>query len=325
MTTAIHPAAAPMPASVAPAGGNGCALPSLLPDSAPITGPGLDDALGLLYVAMSQQRQTGTAVGQSRVQTAEKEEQRALQKEEQARAQEAANQASAGSGFFASVGHFFGDVANDVVHGRLGHAVEDGAKDVSDAVKSPAFWNDLEQGALWVAKVAAVVGAAATTVATFGTASATIAGAALLLSVGGDAVAQTRVFGDSSAMIGLGMDVAGAIAGGVAAFLPSAATTTGSGLAKLGVAANGIGGGATMTAGAAHVETSGFAAAAQFASADATRARHDGEQMQQLVGWVVDEMKADDKSRQRALQSVQSAMQTNDQAAAAAASVTVRG
>jgi hypothetical protein len=126
-------------------------------------------------------------------------------------------------------------------------------------------------------------------------------------------------------MIGLGMDATGALAGGIAAFLPSAATTAGGGLARLGVAANGIAGGATMAAGAAHIETSGFAAAAQSASADATQAMHDSEQMRQLVSWIVDEMKADDKSRQRALQSVQSAMQANDQAFAAAAPVTVRG
>jgi hypothetical protein len=330
MTAPVRAAApAPPPIGASLAGASGGAPPPLLPESAQIAGAGIDDALGLLYAAMAEQRQAGTEAGKARVQSADKDEQRALEKEEQAREREAADQASHGSGFFASIGHFLGDVANDVAHGRLDRAVEDGARDVTDAVKSPAFWNDLEQGALWVAKVAAVVGSAAATVATGGALGATVAGTALLLSVGGDAVAQTRVFGDASTTAGLVLEVAGAVGGGVAASLPSAvpaaAAGASHGLTNLAIAANGIAGGATMTAGVAHVENAGFAAAAQSASADATEARYESEQMQRLVGGVIDQMKAEDKSRQRTMQSVQGAMQANDQAAAAAAPVTVKG
>jgi hypothetical protein len=280
-----------------------------MPEPAPIAGSGLDAALGALYAAMSKQRQGALQLGSTRVEIAQKEQQQALKREQDAEAREAAERASQGSGLFGSIGNFISDVAGQVAQGRLDHAVSDGATDVDAAVHSPAFWNDLETGALDVAKAAAVVGSVAATVASGGAAAATLAGAALLLSVGGEAVAATNCLGKDSGAIGLGMEVGGAVMGGLGGIVSASSNAGSSGLAALG---------ATVVAGAAHVQNAAFAADVQVAAADATQARLQGEALQRLSTWVVDDMKADDKARQQSLQAVQGAMQANDQAAAAA-------
>jgi hypothetical protein len=322
--TAVAAASVPVRASASPQGSGGAAS-SLVPEPLPLTGPGIDDALGLLYAAMAQLRHAGLRVGVASVDSAHKAQQVAIAKEEEARKQEEANEASHGSGLFASIGRFLGDVSNDVVHLRLDSAVKDGASDVSHALNSPAFWSDLEQGALWVAKVAAVVGSAALTVATGGAAAVTIAGAALLVSVGGEVVARTKCFGKDSETIGLGMEIGGAVAGLGTTFLSSTATM-GGGIAKaLGTAANTVSAGATGVAGAAHIENAEFAARAQSAAADATEASHKERELQQVTSWVIDEMKADDKSRQRGLQATQGAIEANDKAEAAATPVALKG
>ncbi len=324
MSTHVSPAPSAAPAGPLlgppPTGGP----PDLMADAEPLTGSGIDDALGMLYAAMARERQTQASVGKAQVTNDGDEEQRALRKQEDAEDAERANDPSHGLGFFASIGHLFGDVTNDLEHLRLADAVNDTTKDVSDALHSPAFWNDLEQGALWVAKVAAVVGSVAATVATGGAAAATLAGAAVLLSVGGEVVTRTRMFGDASTAVGLGMDLAGCLGGGAACLLPSAASSA-TNLARVGVAATGFSGAATATAGAAHVENAGFASAAQSAAADATAATQENEQLQETVGWVVDEMKAQDKSKQASMQAVQDAIEANDRATAAAVPLRMKG
>jgi hypothetical protein len=294
---------------------------ALMPEPAPIAGSGLDAALGALYAAMSQQREGALQLGSTRVEIAQKEQQQALKREQDAEAREAAERASQGSGLFGSIGNFISDVAGQVAQGRLDHAVSDGATDVDAAVHSPAFWNDLETGALDVAKAAAVVGSVAATVASGGAAAATLAGAALLLSVGGEAVAATNCLGKDSGAIGLGMEVGGAVMGGLGGIVSASSNAGSSGLAALGTTANVTSAGATVVAGAAHVQNAAFAADVQVAAADATQARLQGEALQRLSTWVVDDMKADDKARQQSLQAVQGAMQANDQAAAAAVPV----
>jgi hypothetical protein len=299
-----------------------------LPDALPLTGPGIDDALGVLYAAMSQQGQSSLQIGDARVKSNEDAQKRAIAQEQAAQARERANEANHGNGFFGSIGHLISDVTNDAVHLRPDHAVKDTVNDVVEAGKSPAFWHDIEQGALWTAKVAAVVGSVATTIATGGAAGATIAGAALLLSIGGEAVAQTKCFGKDSGAIGLGMEIGGAVAGLGTTLLP-AASVADEGVQALAVASNGVSAGATGVEGAAHIRNAEFAAAAQSASADATEAAHHDTEMTQLTTWLIDDMKADDKSRQRGMQATRDAIQGSDQAHAAAAAgvapVTLKG
>jgi hypothetical protein len=303
---------------------SGGAASPLLPEPMPLTGPGIDDALGLLYAAMSQLQQAGLKAGDASVESAHKTQELAIKKEEEARQQEEANARNHGSGFFSSIGHFFGDVTNDVVHLRLDSAVKDGATDVSNAVNSPAFWNDLEQGAMWVAKVAAVVGSVVVTVASGGAAAITLAGAGLLLSAGGEVIARTKCFGKDSEAIGLGLEIGGAVAGLTTAL--TSAAVAGSSIAKgFGTASNVLSAGATGVAGAAHVKNAEFSANAQSAEADATEAAHQERELQQVASWVIDEMKADSKSRQRGLQATQGAIEANDRAQAAGVPGALKG
>ncbi len=291
---------------------------SLMPEPVTLAGPGVDAALGALYAVMSQQRQSALQLGQTRVQNAEEVQKQALQRQEAAEARAEANEAHHGGGFFDSVGKTLGDAAGDVVHGRLDQAASDGARDVSDAVHSPAFWNDLEKGALVVAKVAAVVASVAVTVASGGAGAFALAGAALLLSAGGEAVSATRCLGKDSDEVALGLEIGGAAAGGASGLLSAASTTADGTAAAVGTAAQAVSGGAHVVAGVAHGENATFAANAQLAEADATQAKHQSETMQRLTSWIVDDMKTDDESRQRGMEAVQGAVQANDQAAAAA-------
>jgi hypothetical protein len=291
---------------------------SLMPDSEPLGGGGIDAALGALYGAMSQQRQNAMQIGQTRVNFATKQAQQALEQQEAAEAREQAAQANQGNGLFGSIGKVVSDVVDQVAQGRPDHALGDAEGDVSAAVNSPAFWNDLETGALEVAKVAAVVGSVAATVATGGAAAATIAGAAVLLSVGGEVVSDTQCFGKDSGTVSLAMDAGGAVMGGAGGIMAATSTTASSGLAALGTAASGVSGGADVVAGAAHVKNAGFAADAERAAADATEASHQRDTMNRLATWVVDDMKSEDKSRQDTMQATQDAIQASDQSQAAA-------
>ncbi len=316
MTTAIArtgPIATPMAESP-----GGEAAATLVPEAEPPAAGGIDAALGALYSAMSQQRQNALQIGQTRVAYATKAAQQALARQEAAEAREEAARASQGNGFFGSVGKLVSDVVSQVVQGRPDHALSDADSDVSDAMNSPAFWNDLETGALDVAKVAAVVGSVAATVASGGAAAATVAGAAILLSVGGEVVSDTHCLGGDSGAVGLAMEAGGAVMGGAGGILAATSTTANTGLAALGTAASTASGGADVVAGAAHVKNATFAADAERAAADATEASHQRDTLNRLATWVVDDMKADDKSRQQAMQETKGAIQASDESEAAA-------
>ena len=259
----------------------------------------------------------------------EKEEKKALADQQAAVAKEQANQANQGRGFFSSIGHLVGDVTKDVTHVDPKGLAKDGVADVKEAANSPAFWNDLEKGALFVAKVAAVAGSAVATTASFGTAGATIAGAAILLSVSGDVVSDTKCFGKDSDAIGVGLQLAGAATGvtgaGVAA-LTTGVTAASKTALGIGMALTALGGGSEAVAGGAHIENQGFAATAQNAAADAQQAVNQNAELEQSVGWMVDDLKASDKTHEGTKQATAGAIQANDQAtAAAAACISVKG
>jgi hypothetical protein len=316
-------------ATAEPAGAASATGATLLPDADSLSGGGIDDALGGLYMAMAQQSETSMQAGEATVNVAEKAEQKALADQQAAIAKEQANQANQGRGFFSSIGHLVGDVAKDVTHVDPKGLVKDTVTDVKDAANSPAFWNDLEKGALVVAKVAAVVGSAVVTTASFGAGGATIAGAAILLSVGGDVVSDTKCFGNASEGIGVGLEVAGVatgVTGAAVGALSTGMTAASKTALGVGAAITGLGGEAEVVGGGAHIETQGFAATAQSAAADAQHAVNQNAELEQTVGWEIDDLKASDKTHKGAMQATQSAIQANDQStAAAAASVTVKG
>jgi hypothetical protein len=232
----------------------------------PSTLDAFDDAMSELYTAMSKLRQNDVEAGQGEVVANEAETQREESAERAAIQQEQANAANSGRGFFSSIGHIVGDVAGDLAHGRIGSAIDDGSRDVSEAWNSPQFWSDLTTGLKDVAEVAAVASAIVFT-----------AGAA------GVAVGATAL-------------AIGAVS-------------------------------ATATAGAAlaGVRSGQFAANAEDASADATAATDKMNELQQVTSDVISDLKETDKSHARSLQSITQAIQTNDDAAIAPASMTVRG
>ncbi|MGD0526803.1 MAG: hypothetical protein ABSE49_16775 [Polyangiaceae bacterium] len=305
---------------------------TLLPDADAPSGASLDDALGVLYQAMSQQSANSMQAGEATVKVDEKQEQQALADEQAAEARAQAAQANHGRGFFSSIGHLVSDVTKDATHLKPEALVKDTVSDVKDAANSPAFWNDLEKGALYVAKVAAVVGSAVVTTASFGAGAATIAGAALLLSVGGEIVSDTKCFGNASTAIGVGMELGGAAVGvgGAAAASAGLVTMNLSSASKtalgVGAAFSALGGTSEAVAGGAQIVNADFAATAQHAAADAQQAVNQNAELQQSVGWEIDDLKAASKTEKGRQQAVQGAIQANDQStAAAAATISVKG
>jgi hypothetical protein len=316
------------PAAVAPtpAASTADGATALLPDAATPSAASMSDAMSALYVAISNLSQNATRAGASEVESDQRASQKALEDQQAALQRQQDNDATHGRGFFSSIGHLLGDEAHDVVHLHVEQAGKDAVGDAEEAWKSPAFWNDLEKGALVVAKVAAAVGSAVVTAASFGAGAATIAGAALLLSVGGEVVSDTQCFGKASAYVAVGLDVAGALTGGVGAATAAGATVASKTAMTVGASVSALGGEAQAVAGGAHIRTQDFAANVQEAGADAQQAIDEGEQVQQLAGWVIDDLKASHKTSTGTLQALQGAMQANDQSnAAAAASISLKG
>ncbi|HEY5146313.1 MAG TPA: hypothetical protein VII82_06085 [Polyangiaceae bacterium] len=235
------------------------------PAQTPSTLDAFDDTMSELYTAMSKLRENDVEAGQGQVIANEAETQREESAERAAIQQEQANAANSGRGFFSSIGHIVGDVAGDLVHGRIGSAIDDGSRDVSEAWNSPEFWSDLTTGLKDVAEVAA-------------------AASAVVLTAGAG------------------------VAVGAAALAIGAVSAT-----------------ATAGAALAGVRSGQFAANAEDASADATAATDKMNELQQVTGDVISDLKQTDKSHARSLQSVTQAIQTNDDAAIAPASMTVRG
>jgi hypothetical protein len=182
-----------------------------------------------------------------------------------------------------------------------------------------------------VAKVALAVGAVAATVATGGAGSPLLVCAALALSAGGMVVSETKAFGNASDAVAAGMEIASGVLTLGAGFATTAtavapAASSGAKLAgTVSTTANAVGGGAEVVGGAIHVEVGECAADAQYAAADAQQALHQMDRMDRLVRSVIDNATDDDKSRERTLGSIQGAIQTNNETAVIAASVSVKG
>ena len=161
------------------------------PASAPPSLGTYDDAMSALYTTLSEVRQNDLSVGESQVEENETQQQQSEAQQRAALQQEQANQANSGGGFFSDIGHFFGDVASDLAHGRLGSAVDDAGRDLENAWNSPKFWNDLKTG---LEDVAIVTTAAAAVVATAGAGAIAVAAATVsAVAAGGAGLAAARV------------------------------------------------------------------------------------------------------------------------------------
>ncbi len=324
-------ASLPISTATAPLGAaNASSPPSLLPDSEPLSSARLNDAMSMLYELLSKERQLDVRSGEDRIAMDQDLRAKAMSDRLAALQRQTANEAGSGSGFFSSVGHFFEDVAGDFGRGRLDLAIQDAAKDAEAAWNSPAFWRDLEQGAMVVAKTALAVGSVAVTVATAGAAAPLLVATAIALSAGGLAISQTDCLdgalgNGASKWVGAGLEVTGA-----ALNLGASASVVGTwggsqAVSMVGAAANAAGGGMEVVAGVAQVRNGSFSAAAERGAADATQAGQRDGRLDRLVASLIESLQQSDKSHERLQASLALVMATDDQTAVTATTVTWKG
>jgi len=171
--------------------------------------------------------------------------------------------------------------------------------------ESQGFWSKLKKFAGTVAKVAAVVAAVAGSV--FSGGSTLVAAAAIVavgLSGGATLVRETRMFGDLSDKIGLGMEIASAVIGiagcGIGILQAGRAAEQTATWARVTTSAAQLtGGAATATSAAAGMVVAGHQHDADEAAADAADARGRMEiqalEKQMIIEWLerVSELEAD--------------------------------
>lgn len=187
--------------------------------------------------------------------------------------------------------------------------------DAVDIIKNP----DSATARHWglVGKATLVLAAGTATALTAGTATPLlIASVSVALSASGEAVAETRCLGSSSAYVGLGLEVGGAATGMVAA----APTTNVDQIVNAIRGAEAVlEGSAKVVEGLAHARNGVFERDAENALADAKAAEHVKDRIDRLIRELLTETKDVQKSHERALGSLREAMQTNDQSLLVAA------
>jgi hypothetical protein len=286
----------------------------------------LNDAMSALYMALSQMRNTTLTNSKDRVAEDQKIREDALNDEIAAikRQEDAAKN-----------GAFWQDVENAVMTvAQVALAVGAVAGTVATAgAASPLLVCAalaLSAGGMVVSETKAFGDASGGVAAaleitggvlTFGVglATALAPAASTVTSTAASTVASTATSAAASA--------AESTAGSAAASTVAAdAATSGSDLlGTVSTSASALGGGAEVVGGAVHIGVGAYAADAQNAAADAQQARHRMERMERIVRAVIDDAKDQDKSHERTLGSIQGAIQTNDQTAVIAASISVKG
>jgi hypothetical protein len=229
---------------------------------------------------------------------------------------------SSGGGLFSDLGKLMGDVAKDLVMGRLDKPFED-LND--DCFNDPQFWKDLESVGSEVAKWGAVVGSVALSVVSCG-AGAAVAVLAIIgavLCTAGTVESESHVLeklgvnAEAAQWIGVGLSVAGAIcscgagfasAGSAAESAASAVTRGARVAATVTDVAAGAGG---VVKGAAHIEVTDFQAQAQEAEADVKEAEAETKQIDLLVQIVLGAMKDIYKSSESVVSDLASAETEN--------------
>ena len=109
------------------------------------------------------------------------------------------------------------------------------------------------------------------------------------------------------------------------AIVAGAVVTAGVGGAVVGATALCVGAAAGVGVGLSEARVQHFAGAAEDATADATDAQNQIDQLQRFTSDALADLKQEDHSRQRAQQSLAQAVETNDQTPVTAASMKVRG
>jgi hypothetical protein len=163
--------------------------------------------------------------------------------------------------------------------------------------ESHGFWNKLKKFAGTIAKVSAVVAGVAGSVFSGGSSLLLVAAVvAVSLSAGAMVVRETRMFGDLSDKIGLGMDIASAVIGiagcgvGLLKVGEQAAQQTATWAKVTTASAQLTGGAATATGAAAGVVVADYQHDADLAAADAADARGQMEiqirERQMIIEWL---------------------------------------
>jgi len=181
-------------------------------------------------------------------------------------------------------------------------------EDAADMLKNPDSATARHYGL--VGRSLLALGAGVGTAVSMGTLGpALIAGASVALSASGEAIAETRLLGDASAYVGVGMDVGGTMLTLGMAKAGDAPKI----IAALRGAALMVEGGGKAIAALAHARVASFDADAEDALADATAARQRMEQLDRLIKSVLAETKEIQKSHERALESLRAAMEIDQQ------------
>lgn len=285
-------------------------------------------AMGALLVA----DQAGAdRAGDCAVQSDEAQRQLALQKQMQQIEREARD--TEGHGFFSCIGKLLKDTAADVTQLHIDRLPGDVLSDVA-ACDNPKFWSDLEVGA----KIVSAIVAGAATVCTAGAAGPLVAGVAVALSAAGCAAQETRWFGSASGWVGAGLTLAGAaascggtlLASGTAAAtsLAQSAGTAASAASfsqTAGSAASATSAGATIVAGAAHIEVTRYEADALEAQADAQGSAQSASFFARMEQWAIDGLSEQVRAHCDAMATLTDAIQANHQAALVATRSLSRG
>lgn len=194
--------------------------------------------------------------------------------------------------------------------------------------EASGFWGKLKSIAGTIAKVAAVVSAVAATAFSGGMAApALCAVAALVLSTGATIVRETRLFGDLSDKIAMGMEITGAAVGVVGGCIggftsigsaANTAATTASNAAKVAkvvsTTAELVGGTATAAQGTATVVVAKYQRDADYAEADAEEARGEVQKHQRELALVTEWLKRTQEALQDAFETTAGAVQGLNQA-----------
>lgn len=298
---------------------------ALLPAPSDAACHGLGDAMAELHALIAERRSTSERSSKCDIEAQGKRARAALDRAHEAAAREKANRPESGRGFFGSLGKLVGDFVGDVAKVKLADAVTDLGKNAKDIASSPKFWKELEQGAISVAKGAAILGAACATVASFGAAApaAVVLVSGVVLSSAGFVESELHVLeacgvdAEVAQGIGIGLSVGGAVAGGAGGFMSacgaaSSVSTLTRTMETTSTALGASGAASQAVAGGAHAQNGAFAARAEHAAADEKRARGEQARLDRAVAMLVRAVEEQDASAQRALDGLGEVMSLRD-------------
>jgi len=275
----------------------------------------LSDAMAEIYRLLNRQSATDATSKKAGVEVASAVKKKHLQEESDALKRKIDAEADSGHGFFGSIGSLIGDVARDIAHLRVADAIGDAKDDVA-AMDNPAFWHDLEVGARVVGEVAAIVVAAAATVATFGAAAPALVVVAV---VGLSLSAAGMVEENTHALEAAGVDAKTAGWVALGAELAGTAMTAGAGSAAgasaAADAATAARAGSGVVQGGAHARNAVFQRDADEATADLAQATHAAARAERDIRMLLDALQDLEGSNRRAKETLRGAVHTLDETA----------